>query len=193
MGMHKHLANLWKGRSMTERMIGWRQEPATVRLTRPTKLSRARTLGYKAKSGIIVVRQRVDRGGRKRPDIKGGRRSKHARQIKILDMNYRAVAEQRASQKYPNMEVMNSYFVGKDGTHYWHEIILADRMSPELAADSNLNWILSKKGRANRGLTSAARKSRGLRHRGKGAEKMRPSRTASTNRKYRRQRRDLGY
>ena len=193
MGLYKHIGNLWKKQGgellklSRERMIIWRKEPVTLRIERPTRLDRARSLGYRPKSGVIIVRQRVDRGGRKRPDIKGGRRSKHARQIKILDKNYRAVAEERASRRYPNMEVVNSYFVGKDGLHYWHEVILADGERPEIAADASLSRITGKRRRALRGLTSAGRKSRGLLHKGEGAEKMRPSRTAITKRKYRKQ------
>ena len=199
MGLYKHLGNLWKKPTKEstnidrERRIQWRKEPVTVRVERPTRLDRARSLGYKAKSGIIIVRQRVDRGGRKRPDIKGGRRSKHARQVKILDKNYQAVSEERAAHKYPNMEVLNSYYLAQDGRHYWYEVILVDRTLPEIATDKNLNWIMTKKGRILRGLTSAGRKSRGLRHKGKGAEKLRPSRTANVKRKYSKQRRSHGY
>jgi len=199
MGLYKHIGNLWKKQGETliklnrTRQIQWRREPVTIKVERPTRLDRARSLGYKAKSGIIVVRQRVNRGGRKRPDIKGGRRSKHARQVKILDKNYQAVSEERAAHKYPNMEVLNSYYLGQDGRHYWYEIILVDRTLPEIAADKNLNWIMTKKGRILRGLTSAGRKSRGLRRKGKGAEKLRPSRTANVKRKYLKQRRSYGY
>ena len=159
----------------------------TVRVDRPTRLDRARALGYKPKSGVVIVRQRVDRGGRKRPDIKKGRRSKHAGQSKILDKSYKVVAEERSARKHPNMEVINSYFAGKDGLHYWYEIILADRHKPEITADRNLKNMTKNQGRASRGLTSAAKKSRGLRRKGKGAEKLRPSRTAKVKRKYRKQ------
>lgn len=196
MGLYKYIGNLWKKptdefiKLNRERLILWRREPVTVRIARPTRLNRARTLGYRPKSGVIVVRQRTDRGGRKRPDIKGGRRSKHARQIKILDKTYQSVAEDRASRKYPNMEVVNSYFVGKDGLHYWHEVILADKQRPDIFNDKNLNPIVQRRRRALRGLTSAGRKSRGLRHKGKGAEKLRPSRTANVKRKYIKQHKD---
>ena len=88
------------------------------------------------------------------------------------------------------MEVINSYFVGKDGRHYWHEVILADKQRPDIFNDKNLNPIVQRRRRALRGLTSAGRKSRGLRHKGKGAEKLRPSRTANVNRKYRKQHKD---
>ena len=49
---------------------------------------------------------------------------------------------------------------------------------------ANINWIKNRqhKARAYRGLTSAGRKSRGLRNKGKGAEKMRPSLKVNRNR-----------
>ena len=70
MGMYQHIREAWKNpndvlkKLQHERTIKWRTEPVTVRVERPTRLDRARSLGYKAKQGFIVVRQRVDRGGR---------------------------------------------------------------------------------------------------------------------------------
>lgn len=189
MGYLKYVRDLWKkpkenlGGILTERIIKWRKEPVTVRLERPTRIDRARSLGYKAKQGYIIVRQRVDRGGRMRPNITGGRRPKHNRQRMVLDKNYRQVAEERASKQYVNCEVLNSYLVGKDGIYYWFEVILVDRAHPSIKADPRINWICSKKGRTQRGLTSAGRKSRGLRNKGKGAEKLRPSRSANLKRR----------
>lgn len=57
-------------------MIEWRNgPPSVVRLEYPTRIDRARSLGYKAKrGGIFVVRSRVRRGGLNRPKIMGGRR-----------------------------------------------------------------------------------------------------------------------
>lgn len=190
MGLYHYLRDLRKqgyAGAGSERLILWRKQPVSVRVDRPTRLDRARTLGYKPKSGIVIIRQRVDRGGRKRPDIKKGRRSRHAGQTKTLDKSYQMVAEERAAVKHPNMEVLNSYFTGKDGLHYWYEVILADRNSPEIMADKNMNHISRSPGRALRGLTSAGKKTRGLRKKGKGTEKARPSRTAKVKRKYRKQ------
>lgn len=186
MGMYHHIARLWSNPTQEERillrkrLVEWRAEAATIRIPKPTRLDRARAAGYRAKPGIIMVRQRVDRGGRQRPDIRAGRRSKHARQLKILSMNYQTVAERRAATKFPNMEVLNSYFVGKDGTHYWYEVIMADKMHPVIMADSQLSWLSrpSNNRRVFRGITSAARRSRGLMNKGKGAEKIRPSQRA---------------
>lgn len=85
------------------------------------------------------------------------------------------IAEERASRKYPNMEVLNSYWVGEDGKHKWYEVILIDPHHPAIRSDPRLNWICNVPGRAERGLTSAGRKERGLHKRGEGTEKMRPS------------------
>ncbi len=181
MGLYQHLRQTWQSDALKsligKRMIEWRREPATIRIRRPTRLDRARALGYRAKPGIVVVRQRVSRGGRMRPDIRKGRRSKHSRQRKILSMSYQLVAERRAASKFPNLEVLNSYFVAKDGLNYWYEIIMVDNKHPAILADKQLSWTDSPKNRRRvfRGLTSAGRKSRGLRHKGRGAEKLRPS------------------
>src|SRR3989344_1211932 len=116
MGVYKQMRELWKKPTeeaealWRERLIKWRQEPTSVRLLRPTRIDRARSLGYKAKQGYLIIRQRVIRGGRQRPKITGGRRPKHNRQHKVLDMNYQHVAERRAVENFPNCEVLNSYF-----------------------------------------------------------------------------------
>ncbi len=184
MGMYSYLDASWESGLGSEthrkRMVAWRAEPTTIRIPKPTRLDRARALGYRAKPGIIVVRQRLTRGGRQRPDIKGARRSKHARQRKILSMSYQHVAERRAATKFPNMEVLNSYFLAKDGTHYWYEVIMVDKDHPVIVFDKQLSWVSDGKHnrRVFRGLTSAAKRSRGLMHKGKGAEKMRPSQRA---------------
>ncbi len=166
-----------------ERMIEWRKEPAMHRVDHPTNLSSARRLGYKAKQGIIVARVRLQRGQKMRPRINKGRRSKHMNPRLTLQKSYQAVAEQRAAKHYINLEVLNSYKAGKDGLHYWYEVILVDPSHPAVKSDKKLSWISSHRRRAFRGLTSAARKSRGLRGKGKGFEKSRPSRTASRKRR----------
>jgi large subunit ribosomal protein L15e len=173
MSLYTAIRDTWQdNRDELERAatLQWRAEPATVRIHRPTRLDRARSLGYKAKQGFVIVRQRVDSGGRQRPKITGGRRSKHFRRFKILDLNYQAVAERRAVEKYPNCEVLNSYYAGSDSKHKWYEVILVDRTSPSVLADKNAAGVAKQKGRAHRGLTSANRKSRGLRYKGTGAE-----------------------
>ncbi len=181
MGYLKYVRALWKrprqnlGDTYKQRLYALRREPVTVRLERPTRIDRARALGYKPKQGVIIVRQRVLRGGRMRPDIKGGRRTAHSGQQKTLKKNYQQVAEERAAVKFKNCEVVNSYLLVEDGLSAWYEIIMVDRMHPAVLADHRLAGIAAQRGRAMRGLTSAGRKARGLRQKGQGAEKQRPS------------------
>ena len=79
-------------------------------------------------------------------------------------MNYQEIAEQRTGKKYRNLEVLNSYFVGKDGLHYFYEVILVDPERPEIKNDRTISWIekSKNKGRVFRGMTSSGKKSRGL-------------------------------
>lgn len=159
----ENLGKLWQAR-----LVEWRKSDAVARVEKPTRLDRARSLGYKAKAGFVIVRVRVRRGGHRRPRPKGGRRSKRMTIRKNLMMNYRWIAEQRVSRHFPNLELLNSYWLAKDGKYYWFEAILVDKSRPEIKADKGISWIMSKKhkGRAFRGLTSAAKKSRGLRKKG---------------------------
>ncbi len=166
------------------RLVQWRSEPSTLKIDFPTKLDRARSLGYRAKQGIFIVRQRVKRGGHSAPFPTGGRRSANWTTRKSLMQNYQAIAEQRVADKYVNCEVLNSYEVGVDGNNYWYEVIMVDVSHPAIKADPILNWMASNKGRAFRGLTSSGKRSRGLlRGKGLGTEKLRPSRTANRKRR----------
>ncbi len=189
MAIYQRIRELWKkpkenlGELWHQRLIQWREEPASIRIERPTRLDRARALGYKAKQGIILIRQRVDRGGRLNEKYRKRRMPKRASRRKDLAMSYQWVAEQRAQAKHVNCEVLNSYYVAHDGVYYWYEVILIDRTHPAILADKNLQGIALQSGRVYRGLTSAGRKSRGLRHKGKGVEKLRPSKTANRKRR----------
>ena len=41
-------------------------------------------------------------------------------------------------ERYPNMKLLGSYFLYKDGKHYWYEVILADPSHPRIAKDKEL-------------------------------------------------------
>jgi large subunit ribosomal protein L15e len=173
--MHRHLKALWKkpeeglGQIQKDRLIRWRSEPVVTRTENPTRIDRARSLGYKAKQGFVVVRVRLGRGGRKIPSVSGGRRPRRAGMFFTLGKSKQRVAEEKAGSKYRNMEVLNSYWVGEDGKSVWYEVILADRSHPSVKKDKDAKWVSSGKqeGRATRGLTASGRKSRGLLHKGK--------------------------
>ena len=80
-------------------------------------------------------------------------------------MSYRWIAEQRVEKRYKNLVVLNSYQIGKDGINYFYEVICVDAQKPEIKNDKTINWISkgTNQKRTMRGLTSAAKKSRGLR------------------------------
>jgi large subunit ribosomal protein L15e len=163
-----------------ERLLTWRREQTVTRLEHPTRLDRARAIGWKAKRGFILARVRVRRGGQRHRAIIAGRRPKRKGILRMtLAKSLQRIAEERAAKHYPNLEVLNSYWVGEDGQQKFFEVILIDPAAPEILADRQVQWITSgaQKGRVFRGLTRAGRDGRGLRWKGKGAERMRPSRT----------------
>lgn len=171
MVMYKYLKELWKKSTeelkklMKERLIKWRKGPSVVRVDKPTRLDRARALGYKAKQGFVIVRVRVRKGGRRKPRPRAGRRPKRmgvygfapAKSLKLI-------AEERAARKYPNLEVLNSYYIAENGKYKWYEVILVDPNHPAIKNDPEINWICqpSQRGRVFRGKTAAGRKMRGL-------------------------------
>ncbi|MDD1675903.1 MAG: 50S ribosomal protein L15e [Methanomicrobiales archaeon] len=183
--MYAYVRDAWKKPEKTgvrallwSRMQQWRQEGTVVRIDRPTRIDRARALGYRAKQGIVMARVKVRRGGRRASRYVRGRRTAHMGiRHKTPAKSLQRIAEERASRKYLNMEVLNSYWVGEDGKHRWYEVILVDGHHPAIMADPRLSWIGNPvhRGRAERGKTSAGHKGRGMRGKGLGTEKTRPS------------------
>lgn len=183
--MYAYVRDAWKVPAKSgvkelqwERMQVWRREGSVVKLHRPTRIDRARSLGYKAKQGVTVVRVSVRRGGRRASRyVRGRRTARMGVNTKTAGKSIQRIAEERASRKHPNMEVLNSYWVGQDGKQKWYEVILVDPHHPSVQQDSSLNWLAggSHKNRAERGKTSAGMKGRGMGKRGRGTEKCRPS------------------
>jgi large subunit ribosomal protein L15e len=151
------IQKMYKARAapFRSRIVTWNKDPVFNRVERPTNLTRARTLGYKAKNGYIIVRTRIDKGRRKRRHMMGGRKSRHRYLYVQAQLSHQAIAEQRVNRVYKNMEVLNSYYVGEDGNNKFFEVILVDPTKVEITAANN-------KGRAFRGLTSVGKKARGL-------------------------------
>ncbi|MEW5840503.1 50S ribosomal protein L15e [Nitrososphaera sp.] len=136
---------MWKTNSdeLKSKAIAWRAEPTINRIERPSRLDRARRLGYKAKQGIAVVRIRVGRGGMRKQRPVAGRRPKHIGVVHIKQgISMRRVAERRVAEKYPNMEVLGSYYVHKDGMFYWFEVIMADPAHPAISKDREMRGKL---------------------------------------------------
>lgn len=151
--MYRHLREAWKKPRdsyiqdlMRERVIKWRRQPTIVRIDKPTRLDRARSLGYKAKKGFVMTRIKVRKGGRRKERPVLGRRQKRLGVVKFTpSKSIRNIAEERVSKKYPNLEVLNSYWVWEDGRNKWYEVILVDPNSPHIENDKDVGWIAGGK------------------------------------------------
>jgi len=169
--MIKHAREIWKnpqknqGEIWKKRLIEWRKERVVTKVERPTRLARARSLGYKAKQGFVIARVHVRKGKRKRPKFKGGRVPKKMGRFFPAGKSKQLMGEEKVARKFPNLEVLNSYYVGEDGQYGWFEVILLDPKNPNILKDKERKCFAEKqhKGRVFRSLTSSGKKIRGLR------------------------------
>ena len=191
MGAYKYIQELWK-KKQTEAMLflgrlrNWeyRQLPAMHRVSKPTRVEKARMLGYKAKQGYVIYRIRMRRGNRKR-GVKKGRVYGKPKQIGITGLknakSMRAIAEEKVGRKLPGLRVLNSYWISQDATFKYFEIILVDIGHNAIRNDPRINWICNAthKRREARGLTGSGKSHRGLGVKGDRDNKKRPSRKAN--------------
>ena len=134
--------NMWKSNSeeLRSKTILWRTEEVIHRITRPSRLDRARRLGYKAKQGVIVVRVRTGRGGMRKQRPVSGRRPKHFGVVHIKQgISMLKVAERRVRKKFPNLEVLGTYYLHKDGKYLWYEVIMIDPNHPAISSDKEMH------------------------------------------------------
>ncbi|RLF23349.1 MAG: 50S ribosomal protein L15e [Thermoprotei archaeon] len=156
--MYAWLRKIWKrpfdeplGPLLRQRMMEWRRQPSIVRIPKPTRLDRARALGYKAKQGIIVVRVRVRKGGLNKPRPRSGRRPKRMGVYgHTPKKSLQLIAEERAARKYPNLEVLGSYWVGDDGYYKYFEVIMVDPHHPVIRSDPHFRWLVGYERRVKR-------------------------------------------
>jgi large subunit ribosomal protein L15e len=189
MGLYKFMQKIWKNPKRDnpyyrEHLVQWRKEDAIVRADKPTRVDKARSLGYKAKQGVTIARVRIIKGGRKRESTHMGRKpGKAGLNAYSTKKNLQTICEERAQRVFKNMNVLNSYEVGDDGKNKWYEIILIDTNLPQIYLDKDYSALSTKKhqGRVFRGLTSAGKRGRGLNNKGFGTEKIRPSIRAHKN------------
>jgi len=172
-GLYQYTRQLWKDSDgnlkdlLKQRLIKWRREETVERIEKPTRLDKARALGYKAKQGYVLARVKVRKGGRRRQLYgRRGRKPSKAGLVKFTSKKSdRWIAEEKAQRKFPNINVINSYHVGEDGRHKWFEVIMVDTSHPNIVNGAKVSWAANtaNRRRAFRGLTSAGKESRGLR------------------------------
>jgi len=167
---YAYVADTWKkpkqklGSVLKLRITAWRSQETVVRAEKPTRIDRARSLGYKAKHGYVIARVKIGKGGRRR--IKYGRRGRKPPSMGLTHFTHgkslQWIAEEKAGRKFKNLEVLNSYYVGEDGRYKYFEIIMVDPFDPEIKSDRKINWIAKNRKRVLRGQTSTGKKSRGI-------------------------------
>jgi len=192
MGYYKYVNSLYEGlrkkikepenRDLKDLVLNrkkeFRKSLPVVRLERPTRIDNARKYGYKAKQGFVVARVRIGRGplSKSRP-LRGRSPGRMGVNRIYPEKSMQRIAEERANRKFPNLEVLGSYWLLEDGRYKWYEIVMVDPNHSVIKSDKDVSWICEKqhRKRALRGLTPVGRKSRGLYKKGKGTEKIRPS------------------
>ena len=137
---------MWKENApeLRAKAVEWRRQNALVRVERPSRIQKARQLGYKAKQGIVVIRMRVGRGNMRKKRPVAGRRPKHLGVLRIKPaLSMQRVAERRVLERHPNMQLLGSYYLYQDGLYLWYEVILADPSHPRIFKDKEIRGKLS--------------------------------------------------
>merc|ERR1711991_361567 len=188
---YKYIESIWQRKQsdvmrflLRTRCWEYRNQNVITRLTGPSRVDKARRLGYKAKQGYVVYRTRVRRGGRKKTVHRGivhGKPSSQGVNALTPSRSHRVLAETRVGRRCPNLRVLNSYWVNQDATYLYYEVILVDPQHKAIRRDARINWICrpAHKHRESRGLTAAGKKSRGLSQKGNRSVYKRPSKKAA--------------
>ncbi len=130
MGMYKYVrksfAASMKKRSdaFKERVRKWRGGRTIVRADSPSNPVRAHELGYKATKDFVVARVRISHGKRRRRQADLGRKPAKNRKFVEPGRELKWFAEQKASRRFSNLDVVNSYLAGSDGQYKYFEVIL---------------------------------------------------------------------
>ncbi|MEM0481748.1 MAG: 50S ribosomal protein L15e [Nitrososphaerota archaeon] len=145
MGLYSLLNQAWRRwpeelrAILRERKVLWRRQPSVVRVEKPLRIDRARSIGYKAKQGFVVLRVKVRRGGFSKPRPNSGRRPKALGTI-LHKVNVTMLEEaiNRARKKYPNLYPLGGYPLAYDSVYKWFEVIMVDPYHPAIRSDPEI-------------------------------------------------------
>jgi large subunit ribosomal protein L15e len=151
MGAYKYMSKAWNerdngvlGQYLRQAAISWRRDSVIKRLQFPTRPDRARSVGYRKKQGFVVARVRVRKGGARKKRPSSGRRPRALGVTKFTRAkSLKKIAEERVAKKFPNLSVLNSYYVWEDGTSKWFEVVLVDPNHPAIKKDEAIRHALA--------------------------------------------------
>jgi large subunit ribosomal protein L15e len=150
-GAYKYLSEAWRKRGTTDlnmylrrEAIAWRRDHVIKRVDYPTRPDRARSLGYRRKQGFVLARVRVRKGGARKKRPSSGRRPKAFGVTKFTRAkSLKRIAEDRVAKRFPNLSVLNSYYVWEDGMSKWFEVVLVDPNHPAVKKDHTIQHALA--------------------------------------------------
>lgn len=151
MGAYKYMSKAWKkpenaalDQYLRQAAISWRKDSVIKRLQFPTRPDRARSLGYRKKQGFVVTRVRVRKGGARKKRPSSGRRPRALGVSKFTRAkSLKRIAEERVAKRFPNLAVLNSYYVWEDGTSKWFEVVLVDPSHPAIKKDVTIRHAVA--------------------------------------------------
>ena len=91
-----------------------------------------------------MARVRVRKGGARKKRPSSGRRPRALGVTKFTRAkSLKQIAEERVAKKFPNLSVLNSYYVWEDGTSKWFEVVLVDANHPAIKKDETIAHALA--------------------------------------------------
>ncbi len=149
LSFYKQIAKIWKnpkenlGEVLKNRLIQWRKENTIVKVSKPTRINRARSVGYKAKQGYVIARVKIGKGGRRRKYY--GRRGRKPSKMGLTHFTHgkslQKISEEKAQRRFMNTNVLGSYLAGEDGQHKWFEIIMVDTSHKNIIKNKSTRWV----------------------------------------------------
>ena len=125
--IRKNEKSIYKNKERVKQLLAESRKGSILeRVERPSKLFRAKELGYRAKPGYVVIRARISKGGFRRPRINHARRPSKAGIFYNLNISKQKIAEGRVMRAYRNMRLLGSYFLVDDGQSSWYEVLIMD-------------------------------------------------------------------
>lgn len=101
--------------------------PMIYRVDHPTRLFKARALGYKAKQGYFIVRIRISKGLTRRERPNHARHPSKAGIYFGYALSAKEIAKHRIQRKYPNADILGIYYLVENGNYKWFEAVLKDK------------------------------------------------------------------
>ena len=87
---------------------------------------------------------RVRKGGARKKRPSSGRRPRALGVTKFTRAkSLKCIAEERVAKNFPNLSVLNSYYLWEDGTSKWFEVMLVDPNHPSIKKDETIRHALA--------------------------------------------------